>query len=64
MPVYVSMVTMQREEGGRVGEMSALALPASTGKGCSQLLPHRVLRANHTGSSMLGFLGVGGSLSV
>lgn len=48
MPIHVSMVTMQgrgRREGGR---MSASALPASTGKGCSQLLPHGVLRASHT----------------
>lgn len=33
-----------RREGG---EMSASALPASTGKRCSQLLPHRILRASH-----------------
>lgn len=34
-----------RREGG---EMSASALPASMGKRCSQLLPHRVLRASDT----------------
>lgn len=43
-------------EAGEGGEMSASALLASTGKRCSQLLPHRVR------PSTLGFLGVGRSL--
>lgn len=47
MPIHVSMVTIHRGEGGRERVVSALALPAFTGKKCGQLLPHRVLRASY-----------------